>query len=99
MTELKVYTWRGVRFGGTAHAPERYFTVEVIAAHSLAEVLRLTGMPRSAYLANDGRLVRTPTWEAVALVEPGVVFWTSVDNPQFQTALWHRVIVDPPVGS
>lgn len=76
--ELKVYGWIGWRNEAKLAPNGSHQTREIVAAHSVAEVLRIAGITRSEYgysgseTGNDEEL-------AVALAEPGVVFWAALD--------------------
>lgn len=61
-------------------------TRNVVAAHSVDEVLRLANITRSHYNWS-GATTGNPREIAIAMTEPGVVFWVELDmqsgpNPQ-----------------
>lgn len=69
MRKLKVYGWTGTKNSGI-HPQSR----NIIAATSIAEVLRLTGTKRSFYNWS-GSETQNPREVAKAMSKPGVMFW------------------------
>ena len=67
--QIRVYAWQDLHEGGQ--------TRDIVAAHSVAEVLRLAGIPRSTY-AWSGDVTDNDEEVAVAMAEPGVVFSTDL---------------------
>ena len=76
--KLKVYGFTMNRHEAIRAANGNQQTRNVVAAHSVAEVLRLSGMTRSDY---NWRGCETGNADeiAVAMAEPGVVFWVELD--------------------
>ena len=74
MSELKVYRWQGLRRG----TGRGVCTNEICAAHSKAELSRITGQS-IAHLFNLGECINEKDI-AVAMSKPGVVFWTPADG-------------------
>ena len=70
---LKVYGWRGHKAGMTKNQA-RF----IVAAHSVSEVLRLTGMTRYQF-NQDGCETRNEGELAQALAEPGVIFYRDLN--------------------
>jgi hypothetical protein len=68
---LKVYGWRGFREGTQSR--------EVMAAESVAEVLRRAGVTRATWNWSGGE-TRNPEEVAIATPEPGTVFWHPLDE-------------------
>jgi hypothetical protein len=71
---LKVYGWDGFRYPTPT---SRVQTREIVAARSMAEVARILGVksPRSLDLVETGNDREI----AVAMAEPGVVFWQKIN--------------------
>lgn len=82
--ELKVYGWTGMR-GEDPRNVSRFGrqggqTREIVAARSVAEVVRLSGIPRhqlTPMLSETGNAHECQT----ALAEPGTVFWQNLHAP------------------
>jgi acetylornithine/succinyldiaminopimelate/putrescine aminotransferase len=70
--ELKVYGWRNWRHGTTFHGQTR----EVMAARSVAEVLRTAGITRATW-NHGGSITANVAEVALAMSKPGTVFWQS----------------------
>ncbi|ULD38853.1 hypothetical protein [Rhodococcus qingshengii] len=68
---LKVYGWRGFRDGTQSR--------EVIAAESIADVLRRAGITRADWKWSGGE-TRNPEEVAIATANPGTVFWHPLDE-------------------
>lgn len=77
--QLKVYSWIYYRHELPARPNGNKQSREVVAAHSVAEVLRLAGITRSEYNWNGGPHA-SPFATKLALSEPGTVFYTSLDD-------------------
>jgi hypothetical protein len=75
---LRVYSWQGHRAGAHPDAPWNGCTTEVIAAPSVAAVMRATGKTRAA-LFNLGTTANEHD-VAMATAEPGVWFWRGIDD-------------------
>ena len=98
--ELKVYGWVGSRAEAAGALGPGYSrnpqTREIMAAYSAAEVQRTVGMTRSSWQWSGGQ-----TWNetevALAMAEPGVVFWMPRFSHRADTAAWTRV--EPKSGS
>ena len=73
--ELKVYGWRSFRMECPPAPNGSRQTREIIAAHSVAEVCRLTGVRRSE-VSETGNEEEV----RVAMKDPGVVFWRPLDG-------------------
>lgn len=91
---LKVYSYHSHRSDSPRAANGSSQCIEVIAATSVAEVLRLRGISRTDY-AWRGRVLGTGRGDAVpialALAEPGVVFWMPEHlSWRFDTAIWTK---------
>lgn len=73
--KLKVYGWGGLRKEAQNDFNHHGQTREIIAATSMAEVMRLTGLTRTA--CNHGVCETKNRVELeVAMAEPGVQFWS-----------------------
>lgn len=75
---LKVYGWTGHRFECPPAPNGSHQTREIVAASSVAEVMRLSGRRRSGLFnicetGNDEEI-------ATAMAEPGVVFWRGIND-------------------
>ena len=77
---MKVYTWNGFRHDAKVEGNRSAQTREIVAAKSLAEVIRITGLTRG-YLTNYGSTTVNPEDVAAAMQEPGVVFWAPLNGP------------------
>ena len=62
----------------------------IIAAHSVAEVLRLTGASRSD-VSVYGCVTHNPNEIETAMAEPGVAFFVQPKDRYRAVADWHRV--------
>jgi len=81
---LKVYGWTGMA-PGMPHNQARF----IVAAHSVAEVLRLTGMTRHQFNQNGcetGNLREVSR----AMREPGTVFYRGLDAWRDEPWLTHE---------
>lgn len=67
-----IYAWEGFRSLGQ--------TREVVAAESLAEISRLSGLSLD-YLLRYGTITVEPRETEVASANPGVIFWRRRDDP------------------
>jgi len=76
--KLKVYRWQSWRSECPATANGSRQTEEIMAARSMAEVMRIVGGTRSEFF-NLGETGNKESC-AVALAEPGVVFWKPIDG-------------------
>lgn len=74
--KLKVYGWTGTK--ATPGSRQRQ-SRNIIAAHSVAELLRLTGIPRSQYSWSGGETGNAEEL-AAALAQPGVMLWRPLDD-------------------
>lgn len=88
---LKVYAWQGHRPGAHPDTPWNNCTTEVCAAPTVAAVLRATGNTRRSQLFNLGT-TGNENDIAVAMAEPGVVFWRGIDD---RNGEWKRVPPTP----
>jgi hypothetical protein len=77
--ELKVYGWTGSRNAARAGNSVHSQTREFMAAYSVAEVLRATGMPRSSWHFSGAETGNDREVE-VAMANPGKVFWMKLDH-------------------
>lgn len=77
--KLKVYGWTHYRVECRAAANGSRQTREVMAAKSVAEVMRATGLSRK-YLTTYGGETGNQTELATALAAPGVVFWRPLND-------------------
>jgi hypothetical protein len=77
--QLKVYGWTGYRIEARQPGNTHGQTREIVAAHSIAEVSRLTGLTRY-YLSGYCSDTRNARELEVALAAPGVVFWRPLDG-------------------
>lgn len=71
--ELKIYGWTGYR-PGTTHGQSR----EIVAAPSMAEVLRITGKRKSQLLSLSES--RSEEEFEIAMKKPGVIHWRDFDT-------------------
>lgn len=81
MRELKVYGWVGYTSDPRSvnrHGRHQVQTRCVMAARSVAEVVRVSGIPRNQIVANLAT-TGNPREIEVAMVEPGTVFWKALD--------------------
>lgn len=84
---MKVYGWQSFRSEATPAPNGSRQTREIMAAKSVAEVLRVAGMSRYEFnqsgteTGNDEEL-------RVATARPGVVFWTELNSSHRGTARW-----------
>jgi hypothetical protein len=76
---LHVYGWLGWRLECPPGANGGRQTREVIAATSVAEVLRKTETRRSDY-ALQGDITANPEEVVLAMSRPGVNFWKPIDG-------------------
>ncbi|MFC9432749.1 hypothetical protein [Nocardia sp. NPDC057030] len=95
--EVKVYLWRGFRPDDATGRNRQ--TDEVVAAFSVADVLRITGMSRSDWKHAAGSVTGNFREIAVAVGEPGVVFWTELGTGHRADATWHRAEPTPDTES
>lgn len=86
MSKLKVYGWRGHRAECPTAPNGSHQTREIMAANSVAEVLRATGMSRNTW-NNDGGETGNPMEIAVAMANPGNVYWKPY-NDHASTGTW-----------
>ena len=82
-SKLKVYGWIGVRSACEPSANGSQQTREIVAAPSLAQVMRLTGLSRS-YLTNYGCETGNEEELLVALGKPGTIFWQPLRGGAWQ---------------
>ncbi|QAY16142.1 hypothetical protein SEA_SONALI_30 [Arthrobacter phage Sonali] len=76
MAKLKVYAWTGTKFTpGSGQRQSR----NIIAATSIAELVRLAGIPRSEYKWS-GSTTGNPEEVAQAMSKPGTMFWRPLDG-------------------
>jgi hypothetical protein len=73
--QLKVYGWRNWRHAPTFHGQTR----EVMAAHSVAEVMRTAGITRATW-NHGGSITANDEEVALAMSKPGTVFWQDMKN-------------------
>ena len=84
--QLKVYGWTGMR--NESRGPKNHHgqTREIVAAYSIAEVRRITGMTRAEW-EHSGCETGNANEIQTALAKPGVIFWTSLnargDSPEW----------------
>ena len=85
---VRVFGWQGWRQECPAARNGSHATREICAAKSMAEVARRTGKQRAAQLFNLTE-TRNAVETAIAMNEPGIVFWSPLD--QFADRTWTRV--------
>ena len=73
--QLKVYGWRGRRLKSKSERNHHGQTREIMAAYSVAEVLRATGMTRGDW-NHSGCETGNALELELALANPGRVFWS-----------------------
>jgi hypothetical protein len=91
--ELKVFS-----IGGFANDPAGGRRIQcrlVVAAYSRAEALRLTGCTMADWRHN-GQITPHPESRAVALSEPGTVFWQPLMSGPTDRHKWFRVLSQGP---
>jgi len=81
--EIKVYGWDYFR----VIDGRRVQTREIVAAYSVAEVLRLAGVTRSDYY-HQGCVTQNEDELALALSAPGRVFYTNNINRYAGKPVW-----------
>lgn len=85
---LKVYGWTGsrneARTDGNFHGQTR----EIVAAHSAAEVKRITGMTRTEW-EHSGDETGNQNEIEIATARPGVVFWARL-NDRSPSPAWNE---------
>lgn len=81
-SKLKVYGWTGYKI-----SPGSRQSRNIIAATSVAEVLRLAGIKRSEW-AWSGGVTANPEDVRQAMSRPGVMFWRPLDD---RDAAWNAV--------
>ena len=86
---LKVYGFIKNRFESERSPNGSAQTRNVVAAHSVAEVLRLASITRAEYNWN-GCVTGNADEIEIALSEPGVVFWTQPDERHRDASVWQR---------
>lgn len=76
MRKLKVYGWQGVR---KYHGPGAPCTREIVAAPSMAAIMRITGDNRRSSLWN---CCETGNEDEIteAMSAPGQIFWRPIDD-------------------
>lgn len=79
--KLEVYGWTGFRGGKQ--------TRDIVAARSVAEVLRISGISRSMWNWS-GCESKNPKDIEIAMSDPGVVFWTEYGDHRLPDAVWHK---------
>lgn len=75
MSKLKVYGWRSHRAECPPAPNGSHQTREIMAANSVAEVLRATGMTRSTWNSEGLGETGNPMEIAVAMADPGNIYW------------------------
>jgi hypothetical protein len=76
--KLRVYGWTGHRNESRGPRNHHGQTREIVAAHSAAEVMRITGMTRTEW-THSGCETGNDREIAIALASPGIVFWTPLN--------------------
>ena len=71
-------------------------TREIMAAHSVAEVLRTRGLARAEF-DRFGSETGNPIEIALAMSQPGVIFWRRLDD--YREAEWHAAEISSETGS
>ena len=82
--DLKVYAWHNSKRGPDG---KRAWTREIMAAASVAEVLRETGMSRGDF-AWGGSLTGVPAEREQALAHPHQAFWRPEGVPAADAGPW-----------
>jgi hypothetical protein len=89
MKQLKVYGWTGYRTEAEASPNGMQQTREIVAATSVAQVMRISGKTRH-YLTNYGGETGNTEELRVALAEPGIIFWTELTDSRRDVQQWRR---------
>jgi len=76
---LKVYGWTGFRIEARSTRNVHGQTVEIVAASSAAEAMRLAGLSRSAW-AHSGYETANAEEMEIALARPRVIFWIPLND-------------------
>ena len=79
MKELRVYGWTGWRLESTPAPNGSHQTREIMAAHSIAEVVRASGW-RRADIVRQGDWTGNAREIAQAATKPGAIFWRPLDD-------------------
>jgi hypothetical protein len=79
MRRLKVYGWLGMRSEAVTERNHHGQTREIVAAHSLAEVARITGLSRYTLSSYGGETGNKQEIE-LAMSKPGTMFWKPVNG-------------------
>ncbi len=82
--KIHVYTWEG-NLG-------RKGSREVVAAHSIAEALRCADVARKSALFNFAE-TQYSEYVAIAMTDPGAVFWRPIDARTDGWTRWVRPLV------
>jgi hypothetical protein len=82
----EVYGWLGWRLESSSSPNGGHQTRELLAASSVAEVLRRTGISRSVYEL-QGDTTGNAEEIALAMSRPGVNFWRPLDDTRPDA--WH----------
>jgi hypothetical protein len=77
--QLKVYGWNGYRAECPSANNGSHQTREIVAAHSVAEVLRIAGISRREFEWNGDETGNT-TETTLALTYPGTIFWKPLNG-------------------
>lgn len=80
---LQVYGWWGFRVYRGKWQQCRI----ICAAHSVAEIMRITGVKRSHY-NHSGCVTGNPTEIVVAMSQPGVAFYAPLDYRVYRLEDW-----------
>lgn len=83
--KIKVYGWIGARPESRVEGNRHGQTREIVAAASMAEVLRITGMKRDDFTRSGCETGNQEELE-LALSKPGVVFW----QPLYRDNEWRE---------
>lgn len=93
---LKVYGWRESRGECPRAANYSQQTRSIVAAHTLAEAMRIAGMKRYAFVESCcGCETGNETEIEVALSKPGTIFWAPLCEPRSakDKSVWRAVKV------
>jgi len=77
--KIRVYGWQSFRREAVPAPNGSRQTREIVVARSVAEVMRITGMTRTAFGYAGGETGNQKEIDQ-AMTEPGAVFWTELDN-------------------
>lgn len=95
--KLKVYGWTSCRNECPAAPNGTQQTREVVAAFSWAAAHRATGKRDSmGQMHNYGGVTGNAEEVALAMSEPGTVFWCSLRDRYSETREWHRATKENP---